>query len=51
MEEKKNTKEPQTVEKSLGYLSWSMKELVIELKKVNEHLERLVNNSAKNIPF
>lgn len=46
-----NQKQPQSVEKSLGYLSWSLKELVAELKKVNEHLERLVNNSAKNIPF
>jgi hypothetical protein len=35
MEEKKA---PQSVEKSLGYISWSLKELVAELKKVNESL-------------
>ncbi len=38
----------QPPEKSLRYMSWSFKELIIELKKINENIEKLSNIIAKN---
>ncbi len=42
----------QPSEKSLKYMSWSFKELIIEFKKVNESLEKLAKILAeKKEPF
>lgn len=51
MQESKPQKEPQSVEKSLGYLSWSLKELVQEVKKVNENLQIMNQVKKDDVPF
>lgn len=42
----------QPPEKSLKYMSWSFKELIIELKKINENLDKLTKSiDSKSSPF
>ncbi len=36
-------KPQQTVEKSLQYMAWSLKELVIEIKDINNKMNDLIN--------
>ena len=47
MEAAKSQKEPQSVEKSLGYLSWSIKELVVEIKAIKEIMAGYTANMNK----
>lgn len=43
-----NEPQIQPPEKSLKYISWSFKEFVAEMKKINENLEKLTKIFEKN---
>ena len=47
----KDQNQIQPTEKSLKYMSWSFKELIIEIKKLNETLEKISKNIDQKDPL
>lgn len=40
-------KEPASVERSLGYIAWDIKNILKEFQKMNENLEKLISQGKE----